>query len=154
MCLPCAQSPSTPLHTHTHTHIHKARGVWACVLTCREQHRPTGSMLIVASWEEINTAIKGDITPLPQQELFMIGVWRFGGGSTSKRSPVLRIWSKGWVKAREGPPESSTEEELLLSRLIAAAVVKVFQALMPVKAQRRRLVTIRGESQEVERGAC
>lgn len=49
MRLPCA--PPT-----------RARGARGCDRTCREQHGGSSSMLIVASWEEINKAIKGDIT--------------------------------------------------------------------------------------------
>lgn len=73
----------------------QGREAWANGLTCREQHSSShrnSSMLIVASWEEINKAIKGDITvsgrshthssPLsprpPLWDLFMKGsaVWR------------------------------------------------------------------------------
>lgn len=60
----CA-SPALP-PPHSPLYIQPTRpGVWAGSLTCREQHsisHRSGSMLIVASWEEINKAIKGDIT--------------------------------------------------------------------------------------------
>lgn len=58
-CASPVLSPTTPYIQSTRL------GVWASVLTCREQHSSSyhrSSMLIVASWEEINKAIKGDIT--------------------------------------------------------------------------------------------
>ena len=67
----CA-SPVLPPTQSTHPppppypYIQSTRpGVWASVLTCGEQHSSkhhSSSMLIVVSWEEINKAIKGDIT--------------------------------------------------------------------------------------------
>lgn len=113
-------------------------GVWACVLTCREQHSSShhcDSMLIVASWEEINKAIKGDITVclgppnnLPPPPSFpsmgpVYGGGRVVGGGNWKVSS-MRFWSKdetpslgAWGKWWSGTPDSSGEEVDLLDGL-------------------------------------
>lgn len=115
------------------THMQSTRPrVSASVLTCREQQSSShhlSSMLIVASWEEINKAIKGDITvclgphahilcfrppSLPQWDLFMRGSggWRSNWKVSSMRfwsrdeTPSLGVWGKWW----SGTPDSSGEE--------------------------------------------
>lgn len=132
----CA-SPVLPPPTSPHIQATRP-GVWASVLTCREQHSSShhsSSMLIVASWEEINTAIKGDITvclgphahilplSLPSLPPSVGPVYEMGlvvGGSNWKVSS-MRFWSRDetpslgeWGKWWRGTPDSSGEEVDLL----------------------------------------
>lgn len=82
-------------------------GVWASVLTCGEQHSSShhcASMLIVASWEEINKAIKGDITaclhPAITSSLPCLDGPVYGGsgglvvGGGNRKVSRMRFWSK------------------------------------------------------------
>ncbi len=171
MCLPCAPPPPTS------PYIQSTRlGVWASVLTCREQHSSgyySSSMLIVASWEEINKAIKGDITvclgphahtppnpfspPFPSVGPVYEGF--AGWWEQLKKVSSMRFWSKDempslgvWGKTVEWDPWLICRRSGSFRGLMAAVCCQGSKALVPVKAHRCRLLTIRRESQEVKRG--
>lgn len=148
-------------------------GVWANCLTCREQHSSSyrnSSMFIVASWEEINKAIKGDITvsgplthtfssspslpslvgPVYERWWCLVGAaerslaWGFDPGM---RHLLWECGVNGWTG-----PLTHLEKSGSFKELMAVVFCQGSKALAPVKAHRCRLVTIREGSQEVKRG--
>lgn len=128
---PVLHPPTPTLYTQS-----TRPGVWASVLTCREQHSSnhhSSSMLIGASWEEINKAIKGDITVclgphvhIPPPSLLtpslssLTGTCLWGGlvvGRSNWKVSSMRFWSKDETpslgvggKRWSGTPDSSGEE--------------------------------------------
>lgn len=117
-----------PYPPQPHIYCTARPGVWAHVLTCREQHsnrHQCDSMLIVASWEEINKAIKGDITvclgpPITSLLPSLNGTYLkqglvVGGGNwkvssmwfwSKDETPSSGVWGKWW----SGTPDSSQKE--------------------------------------------
>lgn len=126
MHLPCA-----PPHPH-----HRGQGCEGCVPTCREQHGGSSSMLIVASWEEINKAIKGDITVcLPHHRRHSLppsppSAGSFYGGVFCWRGQSS--WGEQW----SGDPWLIRGRRGSFRRLTAGLCCQGSKALAPVKSHR------------------
>lgn len=130
-------------------------GVRVCVLTCREQDRGgsrrSSSMLIVASWEEINKAIKGDITVcLPHHRRHNLppcspSAGPFYGGGFCRRGqgvcgfdPRMRCppWERG-VNGGLGTPDSSGGKKWIFwAGLRPVLHCQGSKALAPLKSHR------------------
>lgn len=173
MCLPCASPtpprppPSPPTHNAPGPGGVSRRSYLRRKTHSRSGHR-RGSMLIVASWEEINKAIKGDITvclgpghnPPPSPQLVSGGrrrqpkgqpVWGF-----DPRDETALLGSVGG-KRRSGTPDSSGGGADLLDGLRSAACRQGGKALAPgeraLASPDAAWLRSDGNPQEVGRGA-